>query len=94
MMAGVRGDAVRVAVGAVAPTVVLAAQASAALSAGRPVAEAQAALAADIAPIDDLRSTASTGGPWPPTCWPASGVTRHDPVPVHAVGHPAAAWRG
>ena len=58
MMAGVRGDAVRVAVGAVAPTVVLAAQASAALSAGRTVAEAQAALAADIAPIDDLRSTA------------------------------------
>jgi len=58
MMAGVRGDAVRVAIGAVAPTVVLAAQASAALSAGRTIAEAQAALAADIAPIDDLRSTA------------------------------------
>jgi CO/xanthine dehydrogenase FAD-binding subunit len=57
MMAGVRGEAVRVALGAVAPTVVLASQAAGALAAGRSVAEAQTALDSDIAPIDDLRST-------------------------------------
>jgi CO/xanthine dehydrogenase FAD-binding subunit len=58
MMAGVRGDEVRVALGAVAPTPRLALAASRALADGRPIAEAQAALDAEIAPIDDLRSTA------------------------------------
>jgi xanthine dehydrogenase small subunit len=48
---------VRVAVGAVAPTVVLAARASQILSSGASLADAQAALDAEIAPIDDLRST-------------------------------------
>jgi CO/xanthine dehydrogenase FAD-binding subunit len=57
MMAGVRGPIVRVAVGAVAPTVVLAVRASQMLSGGASLADAQAALDAEIAPIDDLRST-------------------------------------
>ena len=57
MMAGVRGPEVRVALGAVAPTVVVAARTASALSNGRPMTEAQAALDAEIAPIDDLRST-------------------------------------
>lgn len=57
MMAGLRGDVVRVAVGAVAPTVVVAAKAAAVLAGGGPIAEAQAALDTEIAPIDDLRST-------------------------------------
>ena len=57
MMAGVRGPIVRVAVGAVAPTVVLAVRASQGLSNGASLAEAQAALDSEIAPIDDLRST-------------------------------------
>ena len=56
-MAGVRGGEVRIALGAVAPTVVLAVRAGQILSAGGAVADAQAALAGDIAPIDDLRST-------------------------------------
>lgn len=56
-MAGVRGEAVTVALGAVAPTVVVAARAAAALAAGATIAEARAALDAEIAPIDDLRST-------------------------------------
>ena len=58
MLAGVRGDTVRVALGAVAPTPLLAAQASRTLTTGGSLAEAQAALGAEIAPIDDLRSTA------------------------------------
>jgi xanthine dehydrogenase small subunit len=57
MMAGVRGDEVRLAVGAVGPTVITATGASQVLSAGGSVAAAQAALDAEIAPIDDLRST-------------------------------------
>ena len=57
MMAGVRGGEVRIALGAVAPTVVLAVRAGQILSAGGAVADAQAALAGEIAPIDDLRST-------------------------------------
>jgi xanthine dehydrogenase small subunit len=56
-MAGVRGPVVRVAVGAVAPTVVLAARTSAMLTNGAALPDAHAALAAEIAPIDDLRST-------------------------------------
>lgn len=65
MMAGVRGPAqagrhsaeVRVAIGSVAPTVVLAVGAAAILSEGGSVPDAQAALRREIAPIDDLRST-------------------------------------
>lgn len=59
MMAGVRGPRVRIAVGSVAPTVVLAVDAAAILSEGGSVPDAQAALRREIAPIDDLRSTAA-----------------------------------
>jgi xanthine dehydrogenase small subunit len=64
MMAGVRGPAeaggrgaVRIAIGSVAPTVVLADQAAAVLAGGGTVTEAQVALRREIAPIDDIRST-------------------------------------
>ena len=57
MMAAVRGPAVRIAFGSVAPTVVLARHAAAILSSGGPIAGAQAALPKDISPIDDVRST-------------------------------------
>ena len=58
MMAGVRGPEVRVAVGSVAPTVLHARAASGVLSRGGSIADAQAALRSEIAPIDDIRSTA------------------------------------
>lgn len=73
MMAAVRGPAgqrrqgdgreagpygqVRIAIGSVAPTVVLATKAAAVLAGGGSVAAAQAALHREITPIDDLRST-------------------------------------
>lgn len=57
MIAGVRGRLVRVAFGSVAPTVILATHASGILSRGGSLAEAQAALLGEIAPIDDVRST-------------------------------------
>lgn len=57
MMAGVRGPEVRVAIGSVAPTVVRAASAAAVLTRGGSIAQAQAALRAEIKPIDDIRST-------------------------------------
>ena len=49
---------IRIALGSVAPTPIRCRGTEAALEAGATLAEAQAALAADIAPIDDLRSTA------------------------------------
>ena len=57
MMAGVRGPAVRVAFGSVAPTVVQATAAAGVLSNGGSIADAQAALRSEISPIDDIRST-------------------------------------
>lgn len=57
-MAGVSGKLVRIAIGSVAPTVVRAKHAEAALNAGASVEIAQQALLDDIAPIDDIRSTA------------------------------------
>lgn len=57
MFAGVNGAQVRVAIGSVGPTVVLATAAAAVLAGGGSVAEAQAALVREIAPIDDVRST-------------------------------------
>jgi CO/xanthine dehydrogenase FAD-binding subunit len=58
MIAGVRGRKdVRVAFGSVAPTVMLARKASEILATGGSIADAQAALAHEIAPIDDVRST-------------------------------------
>jgi CO/xanthine dehydrogenase FAD-binding subunit len=61
VMAGVdsgRGRAPRIAIGSVAPTVVRLPRTEAALAAGAPVADAQQTLLTEIAPIDDVRSTA------------------------------------
>ena len=57
MMAGVRGPEVRVALGSVGPTVLVAEKAAAILAHDGSVADAQAALLTEIAPIDDIRST-------------------------------------
>jgi CO/xanthine dehydrogenase FAD-binding subunit len=61
VIAGVRppaGGSVRLALGSVAPTVVRATRTEAALAAGVPLGEAQRILMDEIAPIDDIRSTA------------------------------------
>ena len=58
VMAGVAGERPRVALGSVAPTVVRLPKTEAALAAREPIAAVQAALLDEIAPIDDLRSTA------------------------------------
>ena len=58
VVAGVVGDEVRIALGSVAPTVVRASRTEAALAHGASVADAQRVLTDEIAPIDDLRSTA------------------------------------
>ncbi len=59
VIAGVRdGQSLRLALGSVAPTVVRARRAEAALAEGRSIDEAVDALRADITPIDDVRSTA------------------------------------
>ena len=57
MIAAVRGRVITIAFGSVGPTVVLAARAAAILNDGGSVADAQAALVTEIAPIDDIRST-------------------------------------
>ncbi len=57
MMAGVRGARVRIAIGSVAPTVVLATDTAALLANGGSVSEAQQTLRREITPIDDARST-------------------------------------
>jgi CO/xanthine dehydrogenase FAD-binding subunit len=51
-------DPPRIALGSVAPTVVRLPGTEAALAAGRSLAEAQQVLRDEIAPIDDIRSTA------------------------------------
>jgi CO/xanthine dehydrogenase FAD-binding subunit len=64
VMAGVapagraKGGDVRIALGSVGPTVVRLPRTEAALAAGRPIEEAQRLLLEEIAPIDDIRSTA------------------------------------
>ncbi len=58
VMAAVRAPHPRVALGSVAPTVVRAPRTEAVLAGGGTIAEAQAVLADEIRPIDDLRSTA------------------------------------
>jgi len=58
VLAGVAGDRPRIALGSVAPTVVRAVRTEAALAAGASIADAQRTLVDEIAPIDDLRSTA------------------------------------
>ncbi|MBZ5556908.1 MAG: FAD binding domain-containing protein [Acidobacteriia bacterium] len=59
VMAVVAGEAPRIAIGSVAPTVVRARRTEAALAAGASIAEAQRLLVEEIAPIDDIRSTAA-----------------------------------
>ena len=58
VMAGVREDATRIALGSVGPVVVRARAAEAVLAAGDDVEAAAMALATEIRPIDDVRSTA------------------------------------
>jgi len=57
MIAGVHGDAVRIAFGSVAPTVVLARHTAEVLMNGGSIDEAATALRSEISPIDDVRST-------------------------------------
>jgi CO/xanthine dehydrogenase FAD-binding subunit len=59
VLAGVRDARPRIAVGSVGPTVLRLARTEAALAAGVTVDEAAAVLESEIAPIDDLRSTAA-----------------------------------
>ncbi len=59
VIAGVRADPPRLALGSVAPTPVRARQTEAALAAGAPADAVRAALARDIQPIDDIRSTSA-----------------------------------
>ncbi|NUN15211.1 MAG: FAD binding domain-containing protein [Myxococcales bacterium] len=57
VIAGLRGETVRLAFGSVGPTVIRARRTEAVLSSGGTIAQARDALAHDIHPIDDLRST-------------------------------------
>ena len=59
VMAGLRAPSPRLALGSVAPTVVRLPRTEAALAAGRPIEECQRLLQAEIAPIDDVRSSAA-----------------------------------
>jgi CO/xanthine dehydrogenase FAD-binding subunit len=59
VMAGVRAERPRIALGSVAPTVVRAWRTEDALAGGASVTEAQRILQTEINPIDDLRSTAA-----------------------------------
>jgi xanthine dehydrogenase small subunit len=59
VMAAVRAPEPRIALGSIAPTVVRVPRTEAVLAGGGSVAEAQAVLLDEIAPIDDLRSTAA-----------------------------------
>jgi xanthine dehydrogenase small subunit len=58
MCAAVRGPQIRISLGSVAATVVRLRRTEAVLAAGGTLEEAQAALRAEIGPIDDIRSTA------------------------------------
>jgi CO/xanthine dehydrogenase FAD-binding subunit len=58
VMAAVKGDAPRVALGSVAPTVVCLPRTEAALASGASIEDAQRELMAEVTPIDDIRSTA------------------------------------
>jgi len=59
VMAAVRGDTPRIALGSVAPTVVRLPRTEAALAAGATIAEARQVMSEEIHPIDDFRSTAA-----------------------------------
>ena len=58
VIAGIAGPSPRIALGSVAPTVVRATRTEAALAGGAPLEEARRILLDEIAPIDDIRSTA------------------------------------
>jgi xanthine dehydrogenase small subunit len=58
VMAGIRGEPPRVALGSVAPTVVRLPRTEAVLASGASIGEARRVLEEEIQPIDDLRSTA------------------------------------
>lgn len=58
VMAGVRGPSPRIALGSVAPTVIRVPETEAAIAAGASADEAAEILGSEIAPIDDVRSTA------------------------------------
>jgi xanthine dehydrogenase small subunit len=58
VMAGIRWESPRLALGSVAPTVVRLPLTEAALASGAPIREARRTLESEIRPIDDLRSTA------------------------------------
>jgi xanthine dehydrogenase small subunit len=58
VLAGVRGERPRIALGSVAPTALRLPRTEAALAAGATLDDAAALLLQEIAPIDDLRSTA------------------------------------
>ncbi|SOD02172.1 CO or xanthine dehydrogenase, FAD-binding subunit [bacterium JGI 053] len=58
VMAAVRGDRPRIAIGSVAPTVVRLRGTEEALATGASITDAQAVLMREVAPIDDIRSTA------------------------------------
>ena len=58
VVAGVRGEATRIAVGSVAPTVVRLTGTERALDDGRSLDDAMTALRTEVRPIDDIRSTA------------------------------------
>jgi xanthine dehydrogenase small subunit len=58
VVAGVAGERPRIAIGSVAPTVLRLASTEAVLARGASLTEAQQALLDEIAPIDDVRSTA------------------------------------
>jgi CO/xanthine dehydrogenase FAD-binding subunit len=58
VIAGVAGPEPRIALGSVAPTVVRATRTEAALAGGASLEDAQRILLEEIAPIDDIRSTA------------------------------------
>ena len=58
VVAAVVSDRPRIALGSVAPTVVRAMRTEAALAAGASIEDAQETLVSEIAPIDDIRSTA------------------------------------
>jgi CO/xanthine dehydrogenase FAD-binding subunit len=59
VMAGVRAECPRIALGSVAPTVVRARRTEDALAGGASMDEARAILQTEISPIDDIRSTAA-----------------------------------
>jgi CO/xanthine dehydrogenase FAD-binding subunit len=58
VMAGIRAPRPRIALGSVAPTVIRLPRTEEALASGAPIAQARRVLESEIAPIDDVRSTA------------------------------------